>query len=383
MSMHFAGCTAYPLVAAIKAVTDVALDSADIEAAALAALTGNGIIVGTGTFTTSSATAPIDTSQAALATDWCRKHAIVPLAGVCAGEVKPASRFTTGTGQYAIGNGGFSQAPGLVAYAILSTTLPLYEAVRLNAGVQSTADLESGTSNKTEAAEAAAVDYNVSITPAAQNTDYPRTSYNNVGVEVEVTIDSHTGAGSIHFSIRKHVAGDLTDPVLVDDCSVAISDAASLRAVINVSVATATAAGSLALGSATSYDVRVWCDGGATATISLIKAHLAVGVKAGSGSSPFGGASDTPTTITHYGNALLPVASTTRVVGSPGGITSSQKLCLLAGTNMFTAAGELGASFSGNVPVPVVLTGTHSLSAYTSDATALSYWNDGVIILEC
>lgn len=86
--------------------------------------------IGSGTFTTSSATVPADTGQGGKATNYWRGCLLMPLTGVCAFQPRLIRIFTTGTGVFALDdNTPFTAAPGLVSYVILTNQETLVAAV--------------------------------------------------------------------------------------------------------------------------------------------------------------------------------------------------------------------------------------------------------------
>jgi len=81
----------------------------------------NGIIIGTGTFTTSSATVPADTGQSAMPTGQFDDCLLIPLTGVCALQPRLIVTFTTTTGVFTLDAAeAFTAAPGLVTYIIVA-----------------------------------------------------------------------------------------------------------------------------------------------------------------------------------------------------------------------------------------------------------------------
>lgn len=86
----------------------------------------SGIIVGTGTFTTSSTTVPADTGQAAKATNYFRSCLLIPLTGAIAFQPRLITSFTTGTGVFTLdAEEPFTAVPGLVTYIIVSAEAAL------------------------------------------------------------------------------------------------------------------------------------------------------------------------------------------------------------------------------------------------------------------
>ena len=99
-------------------------DSLEALSDKITALTG-AVIVGSGTLTTSSATVPADTSQAAKATGYFKGCLLMPLTGVCAYQPKLIVQFTTATGVFTLNaENPFTAAPGLVAYVIVAFQQP-------------------------------------------------------------------------------------------------------------------------------------------------------------------------------------------------------------------------------------------------------------------
>lgn len=82
-----------------------------------------GRVVGYGTFTTSSATVPADTSRTEANDHW-KGHGLMPLAGTCAGQERPIRQYTATTDVFTLDEP-FTAAPGLVAYVILTEVYPV------------------------------------------------------------------------------------------------------------------------------------------------------------------------------------------------------------------------------------------------------------------
>jgi hypothetical protein len=82
-----------------------------------------GRVVGYGTFTTSSATVPADTSRTE-ANDYWKGHGLMPLTGTCAGQERPIRQYTVTTDVFTLDEP-FTAAPGLVAYVILTEVYPV------------------------------------------------------------------------------------------------------------------------------------------------------------------------------------------------------------------------------------------------------------------
>ncbi len=80
-------------------------------------------VISTGTFTTSSATVPADTSQTAV-NDHYKGHTLMPVAGVCAFEPRPIRQYTATTDVFTLDEP-FTQAPGLVAYVVVDKGYPI------------------------------------------------------------------------------------------------------------------------------------------------------------------------------------------------------------------------------------------------------------------
>jgi hypothetical protein len=80
-------------------------------------------VVGYGTFTTSSATVPADTSRTE-ANDYWKGHSIMPLTGSAAGQIRPVRQYTATTDVFTLDEP-FTTAPGLVTYVILKDSYPV------------------------------------------------------------------------------------------------------------------------------------------------------------------------------------------------------------------------------------------------------------------
>jgi len=104
---------------------------ADIDGSVLERLEAisSGIIVGTGTFTTSSATVPADTGHSAKASDYFKGCILIPLTGAVAFQPRLITSFTTTTGVFTLdAEEPFTAVPGLVTYIIVTAEAALVPA---------------------------------------------------------------------------------------------------------------------------------------------------------------------------------------------------------------------------------------------------------------
>lgn len=106
----------------------------------------SGLVVGTGTFTTSSTTVPADTGRLE-ATDYYKGCLLIPLTGAVAFQPRLITSFTTATGVFTLdAEEPFTAAPGLVTYIIVSAEAALTPAA--NSASNTTAAHTTG--NKTD-----------------------------------------------------------------------------------------------------------------------------------------------------------------------------------------------------------------------------------------
>lgn len=121
--------------------TDTAVLAADNVSSAIRYLKGllGTEVIARGTFTTSSATAPVDNARAE-ATNWFNDCLLVPVAGACAFQSRPIRQFTAG-GTFTLDQA-FTAATGLVLYVILSSPYPASRLRQIQGGTESLETLD-------------------------------------------------------------------------------------------------------------------------------------------------------------------------------------------------------------------------------------------------
>ncbi len=123
----------YSIVAYLKGLMDAAL-------------------VGHGTFTTSSATVPADTSQT-VANDYYKGCTLMPVAGVVAWQPRPIRQYTSVTDVFTLDEP-FTAAPGLVEYVVLKAEYPVQRLLDIFNEVNAILELiETGATITTDATE--------------------------------------------------------------------------------------------------------------------------------------------------------------------------------------------------------------------------------------
>ncbi len=358
----------------------------------------NATVLAYGVFTTDSSTAPVDTSQAALATDWCRKHVIMPLSGVCKGQRKPVSHFTTGTGLYAIGNGGFAAAPGLVAYVILSDIMPLHEGFTVADSHVAGADQAPAGSPKTITVDAkpAVADFTFTLTPPASPDS--RLVFANVALRFAFKISTNASSKILHFEILNTTTSQtlLTDALAYGKFAAGawMTKAAFVANATGIGYAlTNLTAAKFTSGVANTIEVRLWRETGGADPVVLEAAgadpgcllSISCGCEAG-GAFAAGegyipeGAYTSPTTLTHFGPATVPGVGASRRIGS-GSV--SGKMCLTPGVSAINNGAEGTYAFAAAPPIGALrLAGTHAILIWSSVSTDLPYLITWAWVLE-
>jgi hypothetical protein len=114
-----------------------------------------------GTFTTSSATVPADTSKTEGVDYWAGAD-IVPMSGAAAWQMRKVKSFASGV--FTLWEG-FSAAPGLVGYILIpDRKRAFYETVSYAPGLITSGDLEAATKTITATSEGAVADYTSALT---------------------------------------------------------------------------------------------------------------------------------------------------------------------------------------------------------------------------
>lgn len=127
------------------------------------------LIIAEGVFTTSSATAPIDSARTE-ASNWFNNRVIIPLTGACAFQPRAVLQYT-----YLLGTGGtftvdeaFTAATGAVAYIILSISYPATRLREIQGGTESLETLDDELDAIPDIAEVRTIASPVTLTGAVQ-----------------------------------------------------------------------------------------------------------------------------------------------------------------------------------------------------------------------
>jgi hypothetical protein len=225
----------------------------------------NGI---TGTFTTSSATVPADTSRTEGANYW-KDATIVPISGAAAWQKRRIKSFASGV--FTLYQG-FDSAPGLVGYILIpDRNRAYYETYTYAPGLQDTGDLESSTKTISATSEPGTADYTSSLTLPIPTDS--RLQIVRIGTRSSIVSDS-LNAGCTSLRCRIYVDTQDANHLLHD-----ITIASATTTLTTQDLLTGTKDTIYALlkdGNAHSFKFFFWVNSG-NAVISLVELFEGVG----------------------------------------------------------------------------------------------------------
>lgn len=353
---------------------------AEIQNRDLAALltVGNGRIIGSGTFTTDSASAPADTSRTEANNYWwgCT---LIPLTGAVAGQPRRIVAFTQTGGIFTLSDasgGGFTAAPGLVAYIIVADYQRIvYEDIgwfpnASTTAVKETGDLEAATKTITRTTEASGVgsaDYSsaqtlttvpylnlVASTLAACRLDITR-----MAARLSVTIDSDDGTHDLRC--RVYVDAQNANNLLFDVTCTTTGNQLAVQATL---VGTKeTIFNLLKDGAAHTFYFFFWSPGNHSPVISVCELWYGIG-SVGTNSNPC-------LNLTMKGNASVKV----HVLNAISGTVAAMVTIYVPFTDtLYTyliGANSTAGFFAQITQISFVLTGKEKVYLYAGAATDL------------
>jgi hypothetical protein len=349
---------------AVGGVTDTAKYAASATDSLMAYVKGllGSLIVGSGTFTTSSALAPADTGKAAVASKFYRGCLLMPLLGACAFQPRKIVQFTTATGVFNVAPL-FTSATGTVPYVILAGNEATTTSMSHSAGLQSTVDLEAATKNISATAKPAVADYSAALTIPA--TSDVRLAIRQVATQLGVTIDNLNSAGELNCQVYVDDSTGLVANNLLFDLTGAskwTSTGAKLAVQATKAATKPTIFNLLSDGTAHTFYFFFWGDHATGPTISLVQLKECVG---GCSANFFD----------NWGYEI--VFSGLVAVVCPGNKTAGTVTLSLSENASAFGSSALAATGT-SLAIPVVLVScTTGYNAYiglgVSDATALAY----------